>query len=212
MSSSVTGIARLDELLERYYGKSNEELAGLFYRGGELLGSEKAVPDDVYLLLFIRHRSRQLGLARLLLGSRRDEAEAVVNITWTRFYLTKQTGKQFDTTRSFKPWIDQILRNEAVNVLRGRIEPTAESPGDLEPDAPLTVDIHLIWALRDCLRELPESERLVVEHKDIKGLTFEETGRKFAIPPGSVPDIRDRAHLRLADCLSQKGYKSVELG
>jgi RNA polymerase sigma factor (sigma-70 family) len=144
----------------------------------------------------------------------REEAEGVFDIVWTKFYLTRSGNAKFDLGRTFKPWIDQILRREVANLFRTRkgpqidLDATLESIGDELASIELSFDTKM--AFRACLLTLPEIERQTVDYKDIQGCTYEEVAQMLCIPAGTVPGIRERALLKLRQCMKEKGYSPLQ--
>jgi RNA polymerase sigma factor (sigma-70 family) len=211
ISLATTGIAFAHLLLDRYDCKSDEELVGLFYIGGtDCLGTEKKFDEDAFLFLHSRHRRRQVGMARILLNTEKEEAEGVFDVVWTKFDLTRSGNSRFDLGRAFKPWIDQILRREVANQFRKRKELQIDLNSELESIAeePISMDLGIDtkMAFRACMSSLTKIEQQTVEYKDIQGFTFEETAQRLVIPAGTVPGIRERAHRKLKQCMNEKGY------
>lgn len=137
--------------------------------------------DETTFLAFAgKRRGELIAAARRILG---DEAEAedIVQDTFTWMWAHRDAV-------SFRRLEAYALRAVQFNALKRRarrrrqlpLESAAEpeAPAHLESDAPDQIDP---WALELALRELPETQQVVLRLKYYVGLTFREIGARLAI-------------------------------
>ncbi|GLK70524.1 sigma-70 family RNA polymerase sigma factor [Ancylobacter dichloromethanicus] len=176
-----------DELAEALRGCARGERAGLHR-------------------LYERLAPKMTGVALRMLR-RRDLADEVVHDTFLRIW---EKAGSFDAARG-KPssWVFAILRNTALNVLRGEkrtelvdsfeaIEPATE-----EADAEtLVLALSESSALRRCLDRLEPQRRRAILLAYMRGLTHGELAGRLGVPLGTAKAWIRRSLLTLRECMT----------
>lgn len=179
-----------------------------------LAGLRRHDPDACTCLV---KRFAPLVYARALrLTGDHDEAEGVLQST---FIKVCDALPGFDGASSLGTWIYRIATNEGLMLLRRRrpqtpLETMAET---LQPDElpqqrqawapdPLraALDGELQAQITQAIAALPEPLRVVVELRDIEGLSTEETAEQLGLTPGAIKVRLHRARLKLREALA--GY------
>lgn len=147
-----------------------------------------------------------LGIALRVLR-RRDMAEEAVHDAFLRIY---QNAASFDPARgSAKAWIYTIVRNRALNIVRG--EARTDLIDDFEPlgiedegDDPETIVSRLSDArsLKRCLELLAPDRRKLILLAYTHGLTHGEIAGKLGMPLGTVKSWIRRSLISLRECLA----------
>ena len=151
-----------------------------------------------------RYQRPLYNLATRLLGNR-DEA---LDSTQNAFVKAFENLASFDQGQKFFSWIYQILRNECLNVLRGR-----------RPSVPLPVDLTAAGTPADALEEgqrkaqvqaalldLSEEQREVVLLRHFTELSYEEIAVSTGVPVKTVKSRLYSARQRLAVLLADKNF------
>ena len=147
-----------------------------------------------------------------------DEALAE-DATQETFIKIWKHKKSFDDNRSFTPWIFQIARNTALDMLRKRkdfsfsqmsaVDDSRFEEGIEDETISLADDFDtsvLHTALEKTLEVLSPDQRSVVLLHDVEGLTFEEIGETMAKPMNTVKSHYRRAILALRKRLTENGF------
>ena len=154
------------------------------------------------------HQAMALRVAYLVV---RDHAEAE-DVTQEAFVRAYRGLGRFDLDRPFRPWLLRIVRNQALNKVRGRrrhetlalrAERELSVSGDATP-SPETAAIHgeRRRAVLGSLASLPHKQRAVIEHRYLLDLSEAETAAILGIPIGTV---KSRAHRGLATLRHELG-------
>jgi RNA polymerase sigma-70 factor, ECF subfamily len=156
-------------------------------------------------------------LARCLTGNSADAEDVVQNamLRILRFLHSYRGG-------NVRAWVQRIMRNAALDWLRTNrrpghvpIEGEMEGPRDLHEGLVARGDsggdpaaIHLrqpeIETLRRAIGELPFEQRIVVQLRDVEGLSYREIETNLRLPPGTMSSrlLRAREQLEERCCLS----------
>ena len=154
-----------------------------------------------------------LGVAQAMLADR-DDAEEVVQeaftIAWRRVDLfDREHGR-------ILPWLLRIVRNRAIDHLRGRRrrrdkvrrlelwQPPDERQAAQVPDEAAHPGWHVHESVHAALRALPEEQQVVVRLAYFEGLTQSEIAGELGIPLGTV-----KTRLRLAFDKLRVGLASI---
>jgi RNA polymerase sigma-70 factor (ECF subfamily) len=138
--------------------------------------------------------------------------EDAEDVTQDAFLNAFKNIKTFDTTRAFKPWLLQIVRNRALDVLKAKrplafsaMQDEDESWLDQIPDPALspseTAEIRIEAArVEKAITDLPEQYRNVLSLRYIQRLTFREIGLEL----GEILDTVKTRHRRAVALLKKK--------
>jgi len=166
---------------------------------------------DAYGELVTMHQAAAFRVAYVLLGSAAD-AEDAAQEGFVRAYLA--LGR-FRADEPFRPWLLQVVGNEARNRrrARGRREGLAERAIAAFRGGGATVPAPELEALagetqrevRTALAGLEDGERLVVTCRYLLGLSEAETAAALGIPAGTVKSRLHRGLRRLRERLEPLG-------
>ena len=144
--------------------------------------------------------------------------QEIVDETWYQVLLRGHRG-DYDAGANFTTWLCGLC----LNVLKSRaFKPQSASWAD-DPDCPgetraagdaqrqealeILVEIELLDALRECLDERSERERVLYEAIYVDGTTKTEAARRLGCSEAFVRQkLLPRLHERLRECLERKGY------
>ncbi len=148
----------------------------------------------------IKNYEKQLyAVAFAILKNEADAEDAVCSA------IEKSYGslEQLRSAHKFKAWITAIVRNEALQILRKRVE----LPGNEIVETmmePVVDQYNEIW---DIVAALPEEYRLVIVMYYYNGLSIREIGEILEIPPGTVKSRMNRGRNILKKALEDKEVK-----
>ncbi|HYG67083.1 MAG TPA: sigma-70 family RNA polymerase sigma factor [Anaeromyxobacteraceae bacterium] len=145
-------------------------------------------------------------LAAALTGDR-DEAADVTQETYVRAW--ERIGELRDPAAA-SGWLFRIARNVARDRrgswwsrIRAPLDPAAEERAAAAITAPATAQERLeaaetAGAVQRALRKLPEKHRVVLQLREIEGMTEEEIAEALGVPVGTVESRLHRARAGLA--------------
>jgi RNA polymerase sigma factor (sigma-70 family) len=170
----------------------------------ELIEQAKRGDSAAYEALVVAYQQIAYRTAYLVTGSAADAEEAAQDA----FVKAFRALGRFRRGSPFKPWLLQIVVNEARNRRRssGRREHLAirvgRDPGTRMRGAAPSPEAELIAAeerdrLLGAVAALGEEDRLVVSCRHFLGLSEEETAAVLALPVGTVKSRLSRALVRV---------------
>lgn len=145
--------------------------------------------------LYTRYSGSAMGLALRMMGERNSAEELVQEAFWR---VWRRAGT-FELQRGqFAPWLLGIVHNLAVDEMRRRrVRPNTFSTDandetlmelpDRDVDVAETAFINVTAAqVRAALRQLPETQRDVIELAYFEGLTHQEIAARLNEPLGTI--------------------------
>jgi RNA polymerase sigma factor (sigma-70 family) len=158
--------------------------------------------------VYDRHASAALAVALRIVADR-EQAEDLVH---DAFVATWQKIDRFDPARgSLRSWIVTIVRNRAIDRLRGN-RPSIEI-GEADERSLLKSGPNPTWdgavarlgaeQLRAALAELPEAQREAIELAYFGGRTYREIATLTGVPLGTATGRLRLALARLRELLQQ---------
>lgn len=157
-------------------------------------------------VIYDSEASRMLGVAMRLLR-RRALAEEAVHDTFMQVW---QRAGSFDPGRGdARTWLYAILRNRALNILRG--ESRTDLVEDFEPMGLVSdeenaeaVMLRLsdTGSLRRCLERLEPSRRQAITLAYIHGLSHGELAGRLGVPLGTIKSWIRRSLASLRECMA----------
>ncbi len=173
------------------------------FNDSELARRAHAGDRDAYGMLVAAHREVAFRVAYLLTSSA-SEAEDATQDGFVKAYLALDS---YDADRPFRPWLLQIVANEARNrnraagrrlsyEMRGghrELREVTETPEDVAAVEDMR------RRLLDAVNRLPEDERLVVGLRYFLQLSEAEAAAAAGIPAGTVKSRLSRALRRLRE-------------
>ncbi|MBL0407863.1 sigma-70 family RNA polymerase sigma factor [Microvirga aerilata] len=148
---------------------------------------------------------RMLGVATRLLR-RRSLAEEAVHDTFLQVW---QHASSFDATRgNADTWLYAVLRNRALNILRGEarteltedFEPMGLASEDESPEA-IVLRLSTTSALKRCLERLKPIQRHAVVLAYVHGLSHGELAGRLDVPLGTMKSWMRRSLAALRECM-----------
>jgi RNA polymerase sigma-70 factor (ECF subfamily) len=149
---------------------------------------------------------RMLGVALRLLR-RRALAEEVLHDAFVQIW---QRAGSFDPSRGEgRSWIYAVLRNRALNILRGEtrtdlvedFEPMGLASEDASPED-VTLRLSDTSALKRCLEQLEPLRRKVILLAYVEGLSHGELAGRLGVPLGTTKSWVRRSLLSLRECMA----------
>jgi RNA polymerase sigma-70 factor (ECF subfamily) len=183
----------------------------------ELLARRIRSGDRVALgEVYDRHASAALAVALRIVADR-EQAEDLVH---DAFVATWQKIDRFDPTRgSLRSWIVTIVRNRAIDRLRGN-RPSIEI-GEADERSLLKSGPNPTWdgavarleaeQLRAALAELPEAQREAIELAYFGGRTYREIATLTGVPLGTATGRLRLALARLRELLRQSDAAPISV-
>lgn len=172
----------------------------------ELIASAQNGDTRAFEELVRIHQGIALRVAYLVV---RDPPEAE-DVTQDAFVKAYRSLGRFRTGSAFKPWLLRIVRNEALNRVRGRQRRrqlalrTSNDP--VSGDAAPSPETEVITSeqgqqLLALVEQLPQRYRSVVIHRYLLDLSEQETAEILGLPLGTVKSRNSRALQRLRSSL-----------
>jgi RNA polymerase sigma factor (sigma-70 family) len=149
---------------------------------------------------------RMLGVATRLLR-RRALAEEAVHDTFMQIW---QKAGSFDASRgNGRSWIYAVLRNRALNILRGEartdlvedFEPMGLASGEEDAES-VMLRLSDAGSLRRCLETLEPARRQAITLAYIHGLSHGELAGRLGVPLGTIKSWIRRSLVSLRECMA----------
>jgi len=160
---------------------------------------------DVVRDVYARYGGAIYTVALRRLGDPRLAEEAVQDT----FVKAWRAASGFDPNRGgLSPWLYQIARRAAEDIARRESRQPATvtlvpgAPGHGHEDGTTPVDPWEAWQVRTALSDLPGDERELVRLTHYVGMTQSEIAERLGILLVTVKYWVNRAHRRLAACLT----------
>ena len=149
---------------------------------------------------------RMLGVALRILRRQQLAEEAVHDA----FVQVWQRAESFDPGRGeAKTWLYAVLRNRALNILRGEartdlvedFEPMGLASAEEDPES-VMARLSDAGALRRCLERLEPARRRAVMLAYMHGLSHGELAARVGVPLGTMKSWLRRSLMALRECLA----------
>jgi RNA polymerase sigma-70 factor, ECF subfamily len=157
--------------------------------------------------LYDRHARVAFSLAYRIVNDP-ETAEEVVQEAFLTVWRRAETYRP--ERGSARTWLLTVVRNRAIDMVRGRASTTPTTPVDDLPlvalDSPEAEAIRSVEArvVRDAMAELPPEQRTVVELAYFGGLAYPEIAARTGVPLGTVKSRMRLALERLRALLSAR--------
>jgi RNA polymerase sigma-70 factor, ECF subfamily len=160
---------------------------------------DRAKRGDVgaFEALVAHHQGAATRLAAVIAGS--ADAEDIAQEAFVKAYRALD---RFHDGATFRPWLLQIVANEARNHLRSSGRRARLALRSVSLAAPISPEDAAVAtdrraALMTALDALPDRDRLVLSCRFLLGLSEAETAAALDCPPGTVKSRTSRALERL---------------
>ena len=170
----------------------------------DLIGRAKRGDTHAYEELVFAHQGIAFRTAYLIAGNAADAEDAAQD----GFVKAWRALGRFREGAPFRPWLLQIVANEARNRRRsaGRrahlaLRAATEQPsGDAAPSPEASLlSAEMRGALLAAVNELPEDQRVVIALRFFAGLSEHEVAEALSLPEGTVKSRSARALDRLRE-------------
>lgn len=175
---------------------------------GELVRRAQRGEEQAREELARRYRDRAYITALQILGRPEDAKDVAQEALLSLFVHLDR----LDPKRPVAPWLQRIVRNQAIDHLRRRRVRRAQSLDtsgpegsaidviddeiDIAGDAELRQRQHVIWG---CLRSLSDEHREIVVLRDYQDLSYQEVAQTLGVPVGTVMSRLHRARKALRE-------------
>jgi RNA polymerase sigma factor (sigma-70 family) len=125
-----------------------------------------------------------------------QEAEDIVQEVFIKLWNTRNELAQI---ANIEAWSMRITKNLAIDKLRSKNRQTIELPLSLnnqqDPDNPHTLTEYrdTVAQIQHLMDELPKKQRMVMQLRDIEGLTYQEIAESLDLPLNQVRVYLHRA-------------------
>jgi len=178
----------------------------------ELLRAIARRDTDALVALYDRYNRLAFGLAYRILG----DAFVAEEVVQDAFMSVWRNAASYDFARgNVRSWLLTIVRNRAIDQLRGRFG-RSQSDVDLDALAPVLAVPDLSDEVltniqasdaRAALPAVPEEQRIVIELAYFEGLTHVEIAERLGIPLGTVKSRLRLGLQKLHDLLVSTGVR-----
>lgn len=182
----------------------------------KLISQAQAGDVHAYNTLVLHYQEQVYNVAYRIMG----EPGAAADAAQEAFISAYKALRRF-RGGSFKSWLLRIVTNACYDELRRRkrrpqssldemIEENnsfAELAGNAPNPEEHQQEVELVRAVKHCLDELPDDQRVVTVLCDVEGYSYQEIAEIAAISLGTVKSRISRARARLRDCL--QGYREL---
>jgi len=169
---------------------------------------------------FVEKYENQIFNLCLSIVKNKDDA---LDLTQEAFLLAYKNLKNFKGKSSFSTWIYRIAYNLSINFVKRKGEFLTILDRD-EEDLEFQIEdkTSSIWEeiekeermkiIEDCLNKLKDSDRVIIELREIENLSYEEISEILSLPIGTIKSrlFRAREHLKneVENFLKGKGKDS----
>lgn len=155
---------------------------------------------------FVEKYENQIFNLCLSIVKNKDDA---LDLTQEAFLLAYKNLKNFKGKSSFSTWIYRIAYNLSINFVKRKGEFLTILDRD-EEDLEFQIEdkTSSIWEeiekeermkiIEDCLNKLKDSDRVIIELREIENLSYEEISEILSLPIGTIKSrlFRAREHLK----------------
>lgn len=138
-----------------------------------------------------------------------------LDLTQEAFFLAYKNLKNFKGESSFSTWIYRIAYNLSINFIkkRGQILTILDKDED-EIEFQIEDTKSSVWEeiekeervklINECLNNLKDFDRLIIELREINNLTYEEMSKILSLPIGTIKSRLFRAREKLKKEIEKK--------
>jgi RNA polymerase sigma factor (sigma-70 family) len=185
------------------------KIRALYPQETELIKKARSRDRAAQLLLYQKHSSRMLSVARYYIRDLQHAEDVMI----TAFYKAFTRMHQFKKEGNFEGWLRKIIVNEALSFLRinNRVL-FSESQELLESPEPQQVQQDLEGAdeIQIWIDQLPENQKIVFILFAIEGYTHKEIAKTLKMPTGTSRSYLSRARVALQKKWNDSNLKKNE--
>ncbi len=185
------------------------KIRALYPQETELIKMARSQDRAAQLLLYKKHSSRMLAVARYYIRDLQHAEDVMI----TAFYKAFTRIHQFKKEGNFEGWLRKIIVNEALSFLRRsnkllftETEDLLESPEPQhEPQDLAEADEIQSW-----IDQLPENQKIVFILFAIEGYSHKEIAKTLKMPTGTSRSYLSRARAALQKKWNETNLKKNE--
>lgn len=186
-----------------------------------VIESCKAGDEKAFAEIVLTYQKKVFNIALRILGNMEEAKDLAQEV----FLSVFQSIKDLREEDKFEPWLTQITLNHCRNrwkYLKRRRYFNSDSLDDPieteEGSMPMQIydpsdnpEVHAEkkmirqW-IQKGLRKLKEGQRELIVLRDLQGLSYEEIGKVFSLPEGTVKSKIHRARMDLKEILEKMGH------
>jgi RNA polymerase sigma-70 factor (ECF subfamily) len=186
-----------------------------------VIESCKAGDEKAFAEIVLTYQKRVFNIALRILGNMEEAKDLAQEVFLSVFQSIKDLREEV----KFEPWLTQITLNHSRNrwkYLKRRRYFNSDSLDDPieteEGNMPMQIydpsDNPEIHAEKKMIRQwiqggllkLKEEQRELIVLRDLQGLSYEEIGKVFSLPEGTVKSKIHRARMDLKEILERMGH------
>lgn len=138
---------------------------------------------------------------------KREEAEDLVQEVLIKLW---QQNDRLAEVQNLEAWVVRLTKNQCIDRLRGNSYGHKEWKDGLDwadssplPDA-RAESVDAMQKLQKLMQRLPENQRMVMQLRDVEGMSYQEVGEALDIPLAQVKINLFRARQTMKTILSSK--------
>ncbi len=184
----------------------------------EVIEECKAGDESAFAEIVLTYQKKVFNIAYRMLGNREEAKELSQEV----FLSVLESIKDLREEVKFEPWLTQITLNHCRNRWKylkrrqyfrtdslndpietedGEIEKQVYDPSD-DPETHFEKKIIRQFVLRGLLK-LKEDQREMIVLRDLQGWSYEELGKLFSLPEGTIKSRLHRARMELKGILER---------
>lgn len=163
-------------------------------------------PTDFKNNILLPYKDKMFRLALRML-SKREEAEDLVQEVLIKLW---QQNDRLAEVQNLEAWVIRLTKNQCIDRLRGGNQGIREWKDGLDwadstplPDA-RTESADTMQKLQKLMQRLPENQRMVMQLRDVEGMSYQEVGEALEIPLAQVKINLFRARQTMKTILTSK--------
>ena len=187
----------------------------------EVIDSCKAGHEKAFGQIVLAYQRRVYNIAYRMLGNREEAKDLAQEVFLTVFESIRNLREEM----KFEPWLIQITVNhcrnrwkylkrrkyfqsdsldDPIETEEGEIPRQLSAPSD-NPETLLEKKMIQDLVQRGLL-QLKEEQRALIVLRDLQGLSYEEIGKLFSLPEGTVKSKIHRARMELKEILERSSH------
>jgi len=163
-------------------------------------------PTDFKNNILLPYKDKMFRLALRML-TKREEAEDLVQEVLIKLW---QQNDRLAEVQNLEAWVIRLTKNQCIDRLRGNTNGHKEWKDGLDwadssplPDA-RTESADAMHKLQKLMQRLPENQRMVMQLRDVEGMSYQEVGEALEIPLAQVKINLFRARQTMKTILTSK--------
>jgi len=187
----------------------------------EIIDSCKGGDEKAFTEIVLTYQKKVYNIAYRMLGNKEEAKDLAQEVFLSVFESIRDLREEV----KFEPWLTQITLNhcrnrwkylkrrkyfqsdsldDPIETEEGEMPRQIDDPSD-SPETLLEKKMIRNWVQRG-LMQLKEEHRELIVLRDLQGLSYEEIGKLFSLPEGTVKSKIHRARMDLKETLEKMGH------